>query len=406
MYIAFLDGFEGLRDAPWKPQPCVALHEASIFDLLEDQDLLLHHPYDSFEPVVRLVEEAADDPNVVAIKQILYRTAQDSRIISALIRAAQKGKSVVVLIELKARFDEARNLERAEELELAGAQLIYGIKGLKCHAKVCLVMRREAGRMRRYVHFGTGNYNESTAKLYTDVSYLTARSEYGRDAAAFFNGITGRSQLSGLRKLLPAPTHLKKTLLELIAYERDQAALGDKAKILVKINSLQDKEVIDALYEASKAGVKIRLMIRGICCLRPQVRGLSENIVVHSLIDRYLEHARLFAFHHGGEERVYLSSADWMTRNLESRVELMVPVEDTKSRKSMLEILTKQFEDNVQAWHLDAEGQYGPTINKQKSAFRLQKHFAEQASKRTQEAQREAAGVLEMHLPPGRSQAS
>jgi polyphosphate kinase len=212
--------------------------------------------------------------------------------------------------------------------------------------------------------------------------------------------------LSGLRKLLPAPTHLKKTLLELIAYERDQAALGDKAKILVKINSLQDKEVIDALYEASKAGVKIRLMIRGICCLRPQVRGLSENIVVHSLIDRYLEHARLFAFHHGGEERVYLSSADWMTRNLESRVELMVPVEDTKSRKSMLEILTKQFEDNVQAWHLDAEGQYGPTINKQKSAFRLQKHFAEQASKRTQEAQREAAGVLEMHLPPGRSQAS
>jgi polyphosphate kinase len=400
MAIASLEDFDHLREATWKPQPFVPLKEHSIFEVLDDQDLLLHHPYDSFEPVVRLVEEAADDPDVIAIKQVLYRTSSNSRIIAALIRASEKGKNVVVLVELKARFDEARNLERAEELELAGAQVVYGIKGLKCHAKACLIMRREAGRIRRYVHFGTGNYNESTARLYTDVSYLTARSDYGRDASAFFNGITGRSQWSGLRKLLPAPTRLKKTLLELIAFERDQAKQGETAEIMAKVNSLQDKEIIDALYEASQAGVKIQLMVRGICCLRPQVPGLSETIVVHSLIDRYLEHARIFSFHHGGEQQVFLSSADWMRRNLDKRVELMVPVEDSQSRNALLEILRKQFKDNVQAWFLGGDGSYGPAISGQKSAFRLQAHFAKQAAKRTEEAQRMAADVLEMHLPP------
>lgn len=404
--IVALEGFDSLRDTPWKPQPCGALRDASIFEVLDSGDLLLHHPYDSFEPVVRLLEESADDPNVVAIKQILYRTAKDSRIISALIRAAEKGKSVVVLVELKARFDEARNLERAEELEVAGAQLIYGIKGLKCHAKACLVMRRDAGRMRRYVHFGTGNYNETTARLYTDVSYLTARPDYGRDAAAFFNGISGRSQLLGLRKLLAAPAYMKQSLLGLIAFERDQAAQGEKAEILGKMNSLQDKEMIDALYEASQAGVNIKLMVRGICCLQPQVPGRSENIVVHSLIDRYLEHARLFAFHHGGDKRVYLSSADWMTRSFDKRVELMVPIEDTPSRKAVMEILNKQFKDNVQAWCLDAEGNYKLANKGAKKPFRLQEHFTKEAAKRSGEAQRQAAGVLEMHLPPGRSQAS
>ena len=400
MAITSLDDFDHLREAAWKPQPCVPLKDHSIFEVLDDQDLLLHHPYDSFEPVVRLVEEAADDPDVIAIKQVLYRTSSNSRIIAALIRAAQKGKNVVVLVELKARFDEARNLERAEELELAGAQVVYGIKGLKCHAKACLIMRREAGRIRRYVHFGTGNYNESTAKLYTDVSYLTARSDHGRDASAFFNGVTGRSQWAGLRKLQPAPTCLKKTLLELIAFECDQAKQGESAKIMAKVNSLQDKEIIDALYDASEAGVKIQLMVRGICCLRPQVPGMSENIVVHSLIDRYLEHARIVSFHHGGEEQVFLSSADWMRRNLDKRVELMVPVEDPDSREALLEILRKQFKDNVQAWFLSADGTYGPAIGGQKSAFRLQAHFAKEAAKRTEEAQRVAADVLEMHLPP------
>ncbi len=402
MTVAFLDGFDALREPPWEPQPCVALQDRSVFDLLDDQDLLLHHPYDSFEPVVRLVEEAAEDPDVVAIKQILYRTAERSRIINALIRAAQRGKNVVVLVELKARFDEARNLERAEELELAGAQIVYGLKGLKCHAKALLVLRREAGRMRRYAHFGTGNYNESTAKLYTDVSYLTARQDYGRDAADFFNGVTGRSQLLGLRKLFPAPMHMKKRLLDLIRFECDQAAQGEKAEILAKVNSLQDREIIDALYHASHEGVKIRLMVRGICCLRPQVSGLSENITVHSLIDRYLEHARLFAFHHGGEKQVFLSSADWMTRNLDKRIELMVPVEDSSCRAMLLDILRCQFKDNVQAWHLDGEGTYGPAISGQKEGFRLQAHFAKQAVARAADAQRQVADVLEMHVPPGR----
>jgi polyphosphate kinase len=404
MSIAFLDGFEALRDVPWKPQACVALRDASIFEVLDDQDLLLHHPYESFEPVVRLVEEAADDPKVVAIKQILYRTAQDSRIIAALIRAAEKGKNVVVLVELKARFDEARNLERAEELELAGAQVVYGLKGLKCHAKACLVMRREAGRIRRYVHFGTGNYNESTAKLYTDVSYLTARSIYGRDAAAFFNGITGRSQLFGLRKLLAAPLHMKKRLLELIAFERDQAAQGEKAEILAKINSLQDKEIIDALYEASQAGVTIKLMIRGICCLKPQIAGLSENIEVYSLVDRYLEHARLFAFHHGGEEAVFLASADWMTRNLDKRVELMVPVEDASSHQALLDIMRMQFRDNVQAWRLGADGEYVPVSRAtQEGPLRLQEYFSTASRKQAKEKETYTTGVLELHLPPERS---
>ncbi len=407
MAIAFLDGFESLRDLPWKPQPCSALRDASVFDVLDDRDLLLHHPYDSFEPVVRLVEEAAEDPKVLAIKQILYRTAQNSRIIAALIRAAQNGKNVVVLVELKARFDEARNLDRAEDLELAGAQVIYGLKGLKCHAKACLVMRREAGRMRRYVHFGTGNYNESTAKLYTDVSYLTARAEYVRDAAAFFNGITGRSRLVGLRKLFVAPLYMRRRLLELIAFERDQAAQGEKAQILAKINSLQDRKVIDALYEASQAGVEILLMIRGICCLKPQIAGLSENIQVHSLVDRYLEHARIFAFHHGGEEEVFMSSADWMTRNLGNRVELMIPIEDPACSQGVLEILRKQFKDNTRAWRLDGGGDYQPLQAGSGERFRLQAYFANAASKRDAEASLlSSRGVLELHLPPEKGQAS
>ena len=407
MALVGLADFEDLREKPWEPQPCVPLlREESLFDLLREQDVLLHHPYESFEPVVRLVEEAADDPQVVAIKQVLYRTAGDSRIITALIRAAERGKQVVVLIELKARFDEARNLERAEELELAGAQLIYGIKGLKTHAKACLVVRREDGRMRRYMHFGTGNYNESTARLYTDVSYLTARADYGLDAAAFFNGVTGRSQMLGLRKLCPAPFELKKVVLECITKEEEMARSGEAAKIMVKVNSLQDADVIDALYVASQAGVKIQLMVRGICCLRPGVTGLSENIEVHSLVDRYLEHSRVFYFHSNGDPSVFISSADWMERNLEKRIELMIPVEDDRARKRLVQMLEKQFEDNVQAWRLLPDGTYGPAIAGQSKAFRLQSYFQEEAQERTKQAREAAAGVLEMHLPPKKIQAS
>ncbi len=396
-----LPGYENLRESLWKVQPLVtATRTDSIFELLDDQDLLLHHPYESFDPVVRLVEEAADDPNVLAIKQVLYRTASDSRIISALIRAARKGKNVVVLIELKARFDEARNLERADELELAGAQLIYGIKGLKSHAKACMVVRREAGRVRRYMHFGTGNYNESTAKLYTDVSYLTSKVDYGSDASTFFNAVVGRSQMLGLRKLLPAPTDLKKRLLRLIAVEIEQAALGETAKIVAKMNSLQDKEMIDALYRASQAGVEIQLMVRGICCLRAGVPGLSDRIVVHSIIDRYLEHSRIFHFHHGGDNCVFISSADWMTRNLEKRIELMVPVEDPACKTKLISILEVQFRDNVQAWYLKDDGSYGAAINSDQARFRSQEFFAKDVARQVREQKEQLQGVLELHVPP------
>ncbi len=406
MTLVGLPGHEALRDETWKPQACIPLRvKESIFEVLDEEDLLLHHPYDSFEPVIRLVEEAADDPNVVAIKQILYRTARESRIISALIRAAQKGKHVVVLVELKARFDEARNLERAEELELAGAQVVYGIKSLKTHAKACLIMRRESGRLRRYVHFGTGNYNEATANLYTDVSYLTARSDYGADAAALFNAITGRSQLLGFRRLLPAPTQLKKRILQLIEFETNQAKAGQPAKIMAKVNGLQDKEIIDALYQASQSGVTIKLMVRGICCLRAGVPKLSENIQVHSLIDRYLEHARLFHFHHGGESQVFLSSADWMVRNLEKRIELLVPIDDSASKDRVIEILERQFQDNTQAWHLLEDGTYSQIENTSKS-FRLQAFFQKQATRRAKEEEKAALGVLELHVPRDQVHAS
>ncbi|MGB0776103.1 MAG: polyphosphate kinase 1, partial [Akkermansiaceae bacterium] len=333
MSLAFSSGFDHLRDASWEPQTPAGLDPSeSIFTALGRQDILLNHPYESFEPVLRFIEEAADDPQTIAIKQVLYRTASESRIVDALIRAAQNGKQVTVLIELKARFDESRNLMRADELQRAGVQIVYGVKGLKTHAKIALVIRNEDGQLKRYVHLGTGNYNESTARLYTDISYLTGKSSYGADASLFFNAITGRSRLARFRKLVPAPTHMKPRLLELIAAEAKRAKNGEPASITAKINSLQDREIIDALYAASRAGVSIRLNIRGICCLKtadPKTgRKDARNIRVVSVIDRYLEHARIFSFHHGGNPQVYIASADWMTRNLDKRVELMIPIED------------------------------------------------------------------------------
>ena len=288
--ISSLAGFEELKVVPWESQPCTAIQPGeSIFDAIKRGDILMQHPYESFDPILSLVEEAAEDPDVIAIKQILYRTAKNSRIISALIRAAQAGKHVTVLVELKARFDEARNLERAGDLINAGAQIIYGVAGLKTHAKVCLVMRRESGRLMRSMHFGTGNYNESTAKLYTDISVLTCRAEFGSDASAFFNTVTGRSRFVHFEKISMAPFGLRERLVSLIRSEGERARQGETAEIMLKMNALEDREMIEALYEASHAGVKIRLNIRGICCLRPGVKGLSENISVVSIIDRYLE---------------------------------------------------------------------------------------------------------------------
>jgi polyphosphate kinase len=347
--------------------------------------------------VLSLVEEAADDPDVIAIKQILYRTAKNSRIISALIRAAQAGKHVTVLVELKARFDEARNLERAGDLINAGAQIIYGVAGLKTHAKVCLVMRRESGRLMRYMHFGTGNYNEATAKLYTDISVLTCRAEFGSDASSFFNTVTGRSRFVHFEKISMAPFGLRERLVSLIRSEGERARQGEAAEIMLKMNALEDREMIEALYEASRAGVKIRLNIRGICCLRPGVKGLSENISVVSIIDRYLEHARIFWFRQGGKNAVFIASADFMNRNLSKRVELLVPVEDKEARKRLTHILETHFKDTSRGRVLRSDGTWVIPSLPSTKVVRSQEVFAKEAAKRAK--QNTAADVLVPHTP-------
>ena len=401
MELAFLADFDFLRDADWPGQTSPAIAPgASMFETIAAGDLMLFHPYESFDPVLNLIEEAASDPDVVAIKQVLYRTAKKSRIIDALITAAENGKHVTVLIELKARFDEARNLDRADELQRAGAQIVYGVKGLKTHAKICMIIRRESGHLRRYVHLGTGNYNETTSRLYTDVSYLTCKPEYGNDASLFFNAVSGRSKLLRFQRLVPAPTLMKPTLLDLITGESERAKQGLPARILAKINSLQDPDIIKALYKASKAGVEIKLNVRGICCLKPGDPKYSKNIEVVSIIDRFLEHARLFYFHQGGDAKVYISSADWMTRNLEKRVELMIPIEEAPLKRRVVRILEACFQDNTQASRLLPDGSSQRILrSKGQKTFRAQEHFYQQARKAAKAREHERAMTFEPHVP-------
>lgn len=401
MELASISGFDHLRDVDWPPQNSPAIAPgASMFETIAAGDVLLFHPYETFEPVLRFIEEAAVDPDVMAIKQVLYRTARKSRIIDALIQAAENGKHVTVLVELKARFDEARNLDRADELQRAGAQIVYGVKGLKTHAKICLVVRRESGYLRRYVHLGTGNYNETTSRLYTDLSYLTCKPEFGNDASLFFNAVTGRSKLLRFQRLVPAPNAMKPTLLDLIAGEAERAKQGLPARIIAKINSLQDPDIIQALYRASQAGVEIRLNVRGICCLKPGDPKFSKNIEVISVIDRFLEHARLFHFHQGGNSAVYISSADWMTRNLEKRVELMVPIEEPALKRRLVRILEAFFQDNVQASQILPDGTSRRVVRpKGKKTFRVQEYFYQQARKAAKAREHERAMTFEPHVP-------
>jgi polyphosphate kinase len=401
MELAFLPDFDHLRDAAWPSQTSPTISPgASMFETIAGEDLLLFHPYESFEPVLRLLEEAAVDPDVVAIKQVLYRTARKSRVIDALIKAAENGKHVTVLVELKARFDEARNLDRADELQHAGAQIVYGVKGLKTHAKICMIIRRESGHLRRYVHFGTGNYNESTAKLYTDISYLTCSPEFGNDASSFFNAVSGRSKLLRFQRLVPAPTAMKPMLLELITGETERAKQGLPARIVAKVNSLQDPEIIKALYKASKAGVEVRLNVRGICCLKPGDPKYSKNIEVISIIDRYLEHARLFYFHQGGDPKLYIASADWMVRNLEKRVELMIPIEEPPLKRRLTRILDTYFQDNTQASRILPDGSSQRIVRpKGLKAFRAQEAFYLQARKAARAREHERAMTFEPHVP-------
>ena len=355
--LADLPGFDPLHESSLKPVPALTSAEQSaIFDTLDARDLLLHHPYDAFDPVVALVEQAADDSDVLAIKQTLYRPGTDSPIIAALIRAAEQGKQVTVVVELMARFDEERNIRWARALEEAGAHVIYGIRGLKVHAKCCLVVRRTSQGIRRYVHIGTGNYNHRTARLYTDVGLLTSSPDVGVDASAFFNALTGYSDPPRMRKLVMSPFQMRDRVLKLIERETRRAMDGQPAFIRAKMNALVDERVIEALYRASRAGVRVRLNVRGICVLRPGVKGLSENIDVVSVVGRFLEHARLYHFHNGGEDDVYLSSADWMPRNLDRRIELMAPIEAPDCRKRALEALDALFTDNVKGRRLSADG--------------------------------------------------
>lgn len=359
MRLADRPGFDHLRYDAWPPVQSPEFPPGqSLFEVLANQDVLLQHPYESFEPVVQLIQAAAEDPDVLAIKQILYRTSRNSPIVAALLRAAERGKHVTAVVELKARFDEARNIEWARQLEQAGAQVIYGVRGLKTHAKVCIIVRREPQGIQRYIHFGTGNYNEQTAKLYSDVSLLTSNPDLGADAVTFFNSITGYSQPHGYRELASAPLGLRDKLLEMIRAETSFAKEGRKARILAKVNSLVDPDLIDALYEASQAGVEIKLNVRGICCLRPGVKGTSERIEVTSIIDRFLEHARIVYFQHGGDQRVFISSADWMPRNLDRRIELLVPVVDTRCRDRLIHMLDIYFADQAKARKLNSNGLY------------------------------------------------
>ena len=359
MGLTFLAGHDDLHYEPWDSYPPPGVQEeVSLWDTLKQEDILLHHPYTSFDAVLRFVEEASNDPDVLAIKMTLYRTSGDSPVIKALARAAENGKQVTVLVELKARFDEERNITWAQRLEHLGALVIYGIQHLKVHAKALLVVRREQEGIRRYVHLGTGNYNDNTAKYYTDMGLMSSSEELTYETTLFFNTITGYSTIPDLRKLIMAPVAMKDRLLALIGREAERSSAENPGLIMVKINSLADPDIIRALYGASKAGVKIKLNVRGVCMLVPGIKRLSENIEVVSIVGRFLEHSRIFYFYNAGVEEIYLSSADWMPRNLERRVELMFPVEQNTLKRRLKEILEIYFRDNQNAHRLNKSGEY------------------------------------------------
>ncbi len=349
-----------LKDAPFLASAGSLFSKpGSSFEEIRKGDVLLHHPYDSFDPVLRFLEDAATDPDVVAIKMTLYRAGTDSPIVAALARAAENGKQVAVLVELQARFDEEKNIQWAQSLERAGVHVAYGVEGLKTHAKIALVVRREGSVMRRYVHFGTGNYNRVTARIYTDLGLFTARPEFGTDASELFNYLTGFSRRTRYKRLTVAPFTLHEKLLSLIDREAEKARQRRPARVIAKMNSLVDPRLIRALYRASGAGVPIALDVRGICCLRPGVPGVSDRISVSSVVGRFLEHSRCFSFGAGEEEEISISSADWMPRNFYRRVELMVPILDEKAREKIRqEVLDPIAKDNCRARDLQADGTY------------------------------------------------
>ena len=371
-----LEGFDDLKVEPYVPAPVKEMMtDEDIFTQIRRQDILLHHPYMSFDPVVDFVRQASRDPEVLAIKQTLYRVSGNSPIIAALAQAAENGKQVTVLVELKARFDEENNIVWAKKLEKAGCHVIYGLLGLKTHSKITLVVRKEEEGIRRYVHLGTGNYNDSTAKQYTDCGILTCSAKIGEDATAVFNMLSGYSEPKSWNKLVVAPIWMRDRFLHLIEMEQRRALEGKEARIVAKMNSLCDRDIIAALYAASAAGVKIDLIIRGICCLKVGIPGVSENITVRSIVGNFLEHSRIFYFYSDGKEQLFMGSADWMPRNLDKRVEIVFPVEDPRLKEEVKHILHIQLADNVKAHILQPDGTYEKIDKRGKQLVNSQEYF-------------------------------
>ncbi|MCM1192648.1 MAG: RNA degradosome polyphosphate kinase [Butyrivibrio sp.] len=400
MKLYGLEGYEHLKTPKYTPQPVPELPAGcDIFEEIRKGDILLHHPYQTFEPVVQFIRQAAKDPEVLAIKQTLYRVSGNSPIIAALAQAAENGKQVSVLVELKARFDEENNIVWAKMLEKAGCHVIYGLVGLKTHSKITLVVRREEDGIRRYVHLGTGNYNDATAKLYTDIGLLTCDESVGEDATAVFNMLSGYSEPLVWNKLSLAPLWLKEKFLYLIEREKKHALEGRPAGIIAKMNSLCDRDIIAALYAAGAAGVKIDLIVRGICCLKTGIPGVSENITVRSIVGNFLEHSRIFYFENDENYEIYCGSADWMPRNLERRVEILFPIDRPELKEELLHILQSQLKDNVKASVLQADGTYERVDKRGKSRFQSQEAFCREAVMKANAAAEEETPVTRTFIP-------
>lgn len=376
--IEFIDGME-LKFPPFTPSlPSWLNRNQSIFDIIQKQDILLHHPFESFNPVVELLRQAAEDPKVLAIKQTLYRTGPDSPIVNALVKAARSGKEVTVVIELRARFDEEANISLATRLQEAAVHVVYGVVGYKTHAKMILVLRREKKKLRNYVHLGTGNYHPATARLYTDYGLMSCNKELGEDVSRVFMQLTSLGKVSRLNKLLQSPFTLHKALLEKINRELRQLEKGKPARIIIKVNSVVEQQLIQALYRASTAGVEVKLIVRGICCLRPGIKGISENIEVRSIIGRFLEHTRIYYFENGGDSEIYGASADLMNRNMFRRVETCFPIEGKKLQERIKHDLNYYLKDNSQAWILQSDGTYDRVSLNDDEQFQVQTALLEE----------------------------
>ncbi|WP_442899630.1 polyphosphate kinase 1 [Eubacterium sp.] len=384
-----------MRARGWKPMPSADFYgRDDIFEVIREKDRLLHHPYQSFDTVVDFVRQAAMDPDVLAIKQTLYRVSGDSPIIAALIQAAENGKQVTVLVELKARFDEANNIVWAKKLERAGCHVIYGLVGLKIHCKMILVVRKESEGIRRYVHLGTGNYNDVTAGLYTDMGMLTAKESYASDVSTLFNLLSGYSHYTLWNKLEVAPTTMRGAFIRMISREIDNVSMGGKGLIIAKMNALIDDDIVERLYAASQAGVEIHLIIRGMCSLIPGIAGISENIIVHSIVGTFLEHSRIYYFYNQGEEEIYLSSADWMQRNLNRRIETLFPVEDEDLKKELFHILEKTWQDSIKTRIMTKSGEYVRMDKRGKVLLECQDYFCREAEERFDAVKKAIQGTV------------